>query len=817
MKKRILWVLGYFWLGMAAVHGEPTWFLEPAGMPRLSAGGETPFVQPTALGALGNLPETPGNQPGVVPLRLPEWEVGYVQERAQPQYWLGDSIEPPEGVDWVATAALWAKTKDTSAFLLDAPGKALYAARGGTRTFTWVLTDGSQRVVPYILGEISATRPLRIFWTDNPYNAPQVNLSGKFVRFYGDPNVLALEKSVVTNVVAGIEQEVTKVTKGLYLDESTHMLSALGGVEGQVVMAYYTSGNFDQLKKVVVVEVARPQVVELTGTIGKALEPSGGGYGSTGLVPFPQLQEETDNRGPYYYQHKGQNSYSPKHNNVYPLRPTVGESWRFPVYWMEYDAFDTLWPFELCHYACDWGDNLQTFVRGDGADPGLPLYLPKDYATTLMKYQTPEGHARMNLADNALEVSLAGAAPAEKTRQRVEGEGYSLLRLTADDDIWFLPIRSVLRSKTSVFPDDVAEWPVGTELTLRQTETAKQNKADATASGYLYPAASGNNYNAAPYRPPEPENPTGLEPGLDDSGMLSTNKAPSVLYAVAQARDPASALEVWWMNTVQEEGMPTPIRVPCIPQRYRAVWPGKHDTPSIIIASQLGSANRCIAAAGLAAQADAEAATIALPDGSWFADLAAGEDMDDGGGLAFWVRLPRTPTAEDGAFRLLTLGGTRPEAGKGATYALTVDGSSTGLALTLWQVSSEGAQAIGSAQAPETFHEGWNAVFVDLGVNLDPAEPFLHVGLSVDTEEELLADRPVYAERFIKGEAIRGHAIMETRFRGNAMGSGAGVLQGKTFAGAAFGRVVFCREWLEVEPRHLAEPYSTNEVHLPRA
>lgn len=816
MKNRIVWALGCLWLCMASVRGEPTWFLEHADVPNLSADGAegNPVAQPTALGALGVIPETPKDQAGAVPLRLPEWEVGYAQERAQPQYWLGESIEPPEGVDWAATEALWAETEDTAGFLLDAPGKALYVTQGGSRVFTWVLSDGSRQEIPYVLGDVSATRPLRIFWTDSPYNAPQVDLTGKFVRFYGDPNVLTLEKSVVTNVVSGIEQEVTKVTKGLYLDETTHMLSALGKVEGQVVMAYYTSGNFDQLKKVVVVEVARPQVIELTGTIGKALAPSGGGYESAGLTPFPQAPEETDNRGPYYYQHKGQNSYSPKHNNVYPLRPTVGESWRLPVYWMEYDAFDTLWPFELCHYACDWGDDTQIFVRGDDAAPGLPLYLPKDYTVTLMKYQTPEGHARLNLGDNALEVSLAGASPAEKAGQRISGEGYSLLRLTADDNIWFLPIRSVLRSKTSVFPDDVAEWPVGTELSLRQTEAAKRSKADATASGYLYAAASGDNYNAALYHAPEPDNPVGIDPGTDDSGTLSTNEAPSVIYAVAQARDPNSALEVWWMSTVQEEGMSTPIQVPSIPQRYRAVWPGKYDVPSIVIASQLGSANRCIASSGLAAQADSKDATIALPEGSWFADLAAEGNMDDGGGIAFWVRLPKTPTAEDGTFRLLTLGGTPPKAGEAATYALTVDGSSEGLEVTVWKVSSEGAREIGSAEAPERLSEGWNAVFVDLGVNYDPLEPFLILGVAVSTAEEFLAERPVYEERFIKGEEVQGSEIMGTRFTGNAMGAGVGALTQKTLAGAAFGRVAFCREWLDIEPQHLAEPYSPNDVRL---
>ena len=104
---------------------------------------------------------------------------------------------------------------------------------------------------------------------------------------------------------------------------------------------------------------------------------------------------------------------------------------------METDEMLVQWPFELDQYACDWPKDATIFVRGDiNGDGGRPIYVPSDYAATLMKYQEPEGHARAVATDGTFNTT---------------SEGWSLLKLAANDNIWFVPVRSILRSNTDFF------------------------------------------------------------------------------------------------------------------------------------------------------------------------------------------------------------------------------------------------------------------------------------------------------------------------------------------------------------------------------
>ena len=294
------------------------------------------------------------------------------------------------------------------------------------------------RPMTYVTSASCSGRPRRIYWTDEPYNAPAVNLSGKFVKFFGSAELLTPRFGVQTNTAGGISQVLTnRVVSGLVLDSSSHMLNAYGELQGQVVMAYYDTGTFEHLLHVQAVEICRPDVNVMAGSIGRALRPDGRGYDTTGLRAQPTVVSPTDDRGEYLYQHKGRYSYSPKSGNVYPLRPTKDCRWNAEVYWMETDEMEVRWPFELDHYECDWPEDTTVFVRGDaGGDFGRDVYIPTDYTPTLMSYQDPEGHAR---------------APAGDGTFTTKGAGYSLLRLTADDDIWFVPVRSVMRSDPDFF------------------------------------------------------------------------------------------------------------------------------------------------------------------------------------------------------------------------------------------------------------------------------------------------------------------------------------------------------------------------------
>ena len=546
-------------------------------------------------------------------------EAGFPLERAKPDYYLADEIEPPDGVDWATTydayLALPADARDK--FIFDEDDHRLFAARGGVQTFTWYLADGSVRPMTYNVSMSCSGRPRRIYWTDYPYNSPGIDLSGKFVKFFGSDEILTPRYGSVTNVAAGIQQVITnKIVSGLCLDPSTKTLYAYGQLQGQVVMAYYDSGTFERLLHVQVVEVCRPQVNRLNGEIGRPLKPDGRGYDVAGLRPQPTYVQPSDNRGDYYYQHKGMHSYSPKNGNVYPLRPTKDYPSNMEVYWMETDEMEVDWPFELDQYACDWPEDATVFVRGTAAAPGCPIYVPSGYSATLMDYQEPEGHAHAVTGDGTFTTL---------------GEGYSLLKLAADDNVWFVPIHSIMRTNTNYFTLAAEDIRVGVELQLRGGSVAGTapgfNPAcDVSSPGYIYETASAPIWNPDLYVAPKPDTAGGVSTDIAEVSS-DTNKYESVIYAVRASGN----IEVWWNTAIQEEGMEKPLVIPTLPQVYSVRWPEPGETPQIVLASQLGSASESIFSHNMGLYLSETNSTAALPGRKYF-------DESDGGTVMFWVK-----------------------------------------------------------------------------------------------------------------------------------------------------------------------------------
>ena len=554
---------------------------------------------------------------GADPMKLVSSEAGFPIERTKPEYYLGDVIEPPNNVNWAATYDKFL-SDHTDGFLFDSAGRRVFATLGGAVRFTWVLEGGAEVPMTYVVSAACTGRPRRIYWTDYPYNAPAVDLTGKFVKFYGPDELLKPVYGVYTNSAAGIEQVLTnRVVSGLCLDPATSMLYAYGRLQGQVVMAYYDTGTYERLLHVQVVEICRPVVNRMAGEIGRALRPDGRGYGTEGLRARPTYVQPTDNRGDYYYQHQGQQSYSPKHGNVYPLRPTVDDPWNMEVYWMETDEMLVQWPFELDQYACDWPKDATIFVRGDiNGDGGRPIYVPSDYAATLMKYQEPEGHARAVATDGTFNTT---------------SEGWSLLKLAANDNIWFVPVRSILRSNTDFFTLVPEEIRVGLELTLRGgsvagTATGFAPACDADSPGFIYEAASDPIWNPDIYAAAKPDGASSSGAGADASDNADTNSYASVVYAVRPGM-----LEVWWNTVVQQESMPKPLAIPTLPQVYSVRWPIEYETPQIILASQLGSASESIFSHNAALYLSSTNSAAMLPVRRYFSET-------DGGTVMFWAR-----------------------------------------------------------------------------------------------------------------------------------------------------------------------------------
>ncbi len=616
-------------------------------------------------------------------------EAGFPLERTIPEYYLGDEIVPPAGVDWPATYSAFTNASYSADFLFDPTDQRVFAALGGTRTFDWILSNGTTQRMVYVVSPACSGRPRRIYWTDDPWNAPAIDLSGKFVKFFGNPDILECKTDTVTNWAAGIAQVVSnQIVHGLHLDSSTHLLSAHGQPVGQVVMAYYDTGNFERLLHVQVVEVCRPVVNRLNGEIGRALKPDGRGYNVTGLRARPTVVTPTDNRGEYLYQHKGQHSYSPKNNYVYPLRPTVDCPWNAEIYWMETDEMEVEWPFELDQYACDWPADTTVFVRGDlDGDGGRPVYVPFGMEATLMEYQEPDGHARAVAADGTF---------------NTVAEGYSLLRLTTDDDIWFFPIHSVLRSNTNYFTLKPEEERVGTELTLRGGSVAGlapgfSPTPDSGSPGYIYPPASGTHYNPDLYKAPGPDpRRTGSDATNNvsaTSGNTDTNDYASVIYPVRP--DTGKPLEIWWNTTLDEEGMPEPLTVPTLPQVYTVRWPAVGETPQIVIASQLGSASASIFSQNLGAYLDDATSAISLGTREFF-------DASSGGTVMAWIRPERT-AANATPSSILTLG-------DDPDTAVVVDFQAQDGTTNI--VVSCGTNSVSSAYLPDYRFLGWEHVAI---------------------------------------------------------------------------------------------------------
>ena len=614
-------------------------------------------------------------------------ETGFPMERTVPEYYLGDQITPPDNVDWPATYAAYTNSPDAAAYIFDTTDERVFVSSGGTHSFQWILADGATVSMNYVISPSCSGRPRRIYWTDDPWNAPAIDLSGKFVKFFGDPDILTPVYGVVTNHAGGMMQVVSNaIVRGLHLDTSTHLLNAHGQIQGQVVMAYYDTGNYERILHVQVVEICRPVVNRMAGEIGRALKPDGRGYNVAGLRARPTAVTPTDNRGEYLYQHKGRHSYSPKNGDVYPLRPTVSCPWNAEVYWMETDEMEVEWPFELDQYACDWPADTTVFVRGDvQGDGGRPVYIPFGLEGTVMDFQEPDGHARAVTPDGTFNTL---------------SEGYSLLRLTADDDIWFFPIHSILRSNTNYFTLQPSEARVGAEIELRGGAASGRAPGfspdiDPSSPAYVYLPVSSPDWNPDLYKVPAPDpRRTGSSSTNNVSGDGSvssdTNTYDSVVYPV-RARETNATIEVWWNTALLETGMPEPLVVPSLPQVSSIRWPLPGENPQIVIASQKGSDSDAIFSQNLGAYLEADDSRIPLGNRDFF-DPA-------GGTVMAWIR----PEDADGdtPSSLLTLGADPATA---VVLDVRVKDGATNL------VVSCGANSVSVPYIPDVRYMGWTHV-----------------------------------------------------------------------------------------------------------
>ncbi len=568
---------------------------------------------------------------------------GFPAERNKPLYYLGDKLLAPDGVDWDETYRIYDAAKDIrDNFLFDTINKAVYVVRGETSQFTWVVTgaDGALTTNSYVIvaSPVSGERPKNIFWTDARYGGRTVDLTGKYVELLGPSNILTkvMGKESTGTSIGGETSYRDVVLSGLYIDETSakKTLYAAGELQGQVVMVYYdSSAPNHRIVDVQTIEVSRPQTDVRIASVGDELKPSGRGYSIAGLTASPTHLDapEGDSKGPYLYQHKGTYPYSPKNGSVFALRPTDDTTRnQTQIYWMEVDRQGVSWPFEVDEYLVDWPSDAVKFVRSDEpATPGRGIQIPEGYTAEIMKWQEDRG----NVANHAREVGKEGFV--------TYGPGRSLLKITGDDNIWFLPVESILRTDQTWFDLSVETLArVGTRVALRGGSISglaagRELAVDADIPGYIYEQASSPVWN------PEIYSESGAE----------TNGFASVIYPVTASLDEAvtNKLEVWWSSRVQLDGMSQSLTVPALPQVYRVGWPETQDAAQIAIASQLGSAGVSTFCDGASLVFDTDRAFVELPCRRYFGENA--------GAIMFWTRpFDETAVGKDSA--LLSFKGT---------------------------------------------------------------------------------------------------------------------------------------------------------------
>ena len=301
---------------------------------------------------------------------LAAWTVGRTLSEQKPDAKIGDfctNFPADDTIDWQGTIAANASLVNEGRLLFDTgttnPMERVLFTASGAVTVTWVKKDNSQDEQTYKIGSTSSSRPYRIFATraDEANSAAFIDLSGKFVRFFGSSNLLSSvwgpSSQGSSNIVYGLDYNpsVSKMLTFRYtVDESTGTVRC---PQGQFVLAYYDTETKDHMVAHVVVEVCPPAVNTLYAGVGDSLQPAGGGYGTANLyavVVSGLTREDNDPYSPYLEQYKaaeGEEVTDPDHGKIFAIAPTdvttsnagIAMPWKADIYWQTTDPMKTRW------------------------------------------------------------------------------------------------------------------------------------------------------------------------------------------------------------------------------------------------------------------------------------------------------------------------------------------------------------------------------------------------------------------------------------------------------------------------------------------
>ena len=570
---------------------------------------------------------------------LSAWSVGRMISEQPPDAKVGDFLTRfprEEGeIDWDATfAAIRASQAASDGYIQVIGGttnlnEMLLITRSGAMEIPFKLKNGETVSSLYTFSAATATRPYRLFATrrDEGNNAAFVDLTGRYVRFFGDPAVItpryATTSAGTSNVVWGIDYDPATshmLTARYIVDETSGYMDC---PKGQFVLAYYDTETKEHLVASIVVEITPPAVNTLSATVGSELRPVGGGWDIADLQGVvndgAQSNDDDDPYSPYverFAAPSGQELSNKYHGKIYAIAPTdkttsgalnMAMPWKADIYWKTSDPMGVMWTFENDWYLITWPDDTYRIVISENpSKPGLKWAIPTNYTAQVLGYKSP----------NSLTASVSGTSG----EVDVSGEGKFVLKLlTAAQDVpWYLPMQSRYRTNPEVLASTgasaiVADWPIGFEATMFSDAAAgtAANAAslmDASLPGYIYaPASAGRNWNPRLYHEPEPEGVGSMSDDttsvLDGASGASSDDDPyekleSAIYGVNESMNP---VEVWWRGYIQLPDMPTPIPYPGLVERYRFTWEEtlrKGLLPDIVLSSKRGSDDPTMTAFG---------------------------------------------------------------------------------------------------------------------------------------------------------------------------------------------------------------------------
>ena len=568
---------------------------------------------------------------------LSAWSVGRMISEQPPDAKVGEFLTrfPRESgdIDWDATFASIRASQAASGGYIQIIGgttnlaETLLITRPGAMEIPFILKDGTTVSSLYTFSAATASRPYRLFATrrEEGNSAAYIDLTGRFVRFFGDPAVITPRYAAVAGAGQSGTSTISNVVWGIDYDPSnSHMLTAryimlnedTGEIDcpkGQFVLAYYDTETKDHLVASIVVEITPPSVNTLQAKVGSELRPVGGGWDIADLQGVVNSGAQSDGNDPYapyverFEAPSGQRLSNKYHGKVYAIAPTDESTsgtlgmempWKADIYWKTSDPMGVMWTFENDWYLISWPeDTYRLVIADDPAKPGMKWAISTNYTATVLGYRHPD--------------SLIVANDTSTGEVTVKGEGKFLLKILteAQDMPWYLPMQSCYRTNPKVLASTtagpvVADWPIGFEVTMFTDAAAGQAEAaarlmDASLPGYIYvPASTGRNWNPRLYHEPDPNGVYSMDDdaieAMETAGDVSDGSDPyekleSAIYGVNESLNP---IEVWWRGNILLDGMPSPISYPGLVERYRFTWAETLRDgliPDIVLSSKLGS------------------------------------------------------------------------------------------------------------------------------------------------------------------------------------------------------------------------------------